>query len=56
MSPVTRQPEDNPYLRLPNPPKPPRTEEVAILGQVVAPVPAWIACLVVGWEVSPEFV
>ena len=28
MSPVTRQPEDNPYLRLPNPPKPPRTEEV----------------------------
>ena len=28
MSPVIRQPEDNPYLRLPNPPNPPRTEEV----------------------------
>ena len=28
MSPVTRQPEKNPYLRLLNPPTPPRTEKV----------------------------
>ena len=29
MNPVTRQPEGNPFFRLPNPPVPPKTEEVS---------------------------